>query len=217
MRLNLIAGAFAALVLAPAVSAHAVGVKLTAFDTVIAEGARTATIDGSDVTGFQNGSTQNDILSVQLGALNAGDDILIVGQSTASNTDMYLSGSATGIVNISVLNAIGVPSLPDESFMARVYLLVDNVVTQSMKLNGTGAELLQDIVFDSFVANDQALQLRFFGISGVTNYDALVSVSPSAVSSRVSGQSPVPLPATLPLLAGSLAAFGLVRRRTKKA
>ncbi|MEQ8748324.1 MAG: hypothetical protein RIC52_00990, partial [Amphiplicatus sp.] len=75
-----IAAAMAAFATGASIAADAATIDPSDFDRKFTEGKRTATLDGADLTGFGWNAANNDVKTLDVGALAPGDDLLLVGR-----------------------------------------------------------------------------------------------------------------------------------------
>jgi len=229
------AAAAAALIILPLASSHAATINPNDFDLIITEGKRTQTLDGVDVSGFAWNSRNSDVKSLDIGTLNAGDDVLLVGGVGAGGADVFFSTSATGTVEVSIVNfaQAALDFSETNAFGSRFDLSTGSdpevglTLVSRLDLFGVGSELVENQALTPVVSAGEVVSLRILGLAANTDFDVRISVLPDVETgfSAVGGGAPalsavsaVPLPAGMPLLAGALAMFGMVslRRTTKR-
>lgn len=214
--------AAAALLILPLASTHAATIDPTDFDLIITEGKRTQTLDGADVSGLAWNSRNSDVKSLDIGTLNAGDDVLLVGSVGAGGADVYFSTSATGTIEVSIVNFAQSPFDFSESnaFGSRFDLSTGQnggselTLVSRLDVFGQGSELVENQTLAPVISAGEMVSLRILGLTAFTDFDVRISVLPDAVVAiggpLLSSVSAVPLPAGLPLMAGAFAMLGMV-------
>ncbi|MEM1162000.1 MAG: hypothetical protein AAGJ28_13785 [Pseudomonadota bacterium] len=179
------------------------------FDTVISEATRTATVDGTDVSGVVNVIGNPDIISENVGSLRANDDVLLLGRivemrtPTSGFADEWTFSTGTASVEVSVINFAESTRFGVSPFTGLFELLIDDVLVDSFELTGSDPDVLMNNSFATIdFVKDSDLTVRITAVEGRSDYDIAVNASFA-----------VPLPATLPLFLGGLLGLAYVARR----
>lgn len=220
----------AALFILPLASSHAATIDPTDFDLIITEGKRVQTLDGADVSNLAWNSRNSDVKSLDIGPLNAGDDVLLVGGVGAGGADVYFTTSVTGIVEVSIVNFAQSPLDFDENaaFGGQFDLSTGTngsskpTLVSRLDLFGTGDELVENQSLAPVFSAGQQVWLSILGLAANTDFDIRISVGSfsapalSSVSAPALSSVVVPLPAGLPLMTGAFAMLGMVGLRRSK-
>ena len=225
MRKTLLAAIASTMVVLPALSAGAATITPADFTRILTEGRRTQTIDGADVSGHaalpDNGDVKSFSRSLDIGEIAPGDRLLLVGAVTAGGADEYFSEGVSGVVQFDVINFAASDRASDTPFNALFMVFLDGVLTETLDLGGAGADLIENQSFGSVAANNQRVGFRVYGTEGASAFDVGLSVtelpffSSFGLDQPLERLSTVPLPLSLPLLLGGLAALGLAGRTRK--
>lgn len=212
---------------APSFAATAATIDPAAFDLVLTESKRTTSVDGVDLTGSAWADGNRDIKTFDIGGLDVGDDVLLVGRVGSPYDDVFFTSVSGGAINIEVINFVQFAgtATPESAFGASFQLSVNGALVQQLDLNGVGDELIENQSLVPVLAAGDQVTLRILGLLGVSDYDVGISISAGAggvggdLGSIVAAVPlPATLPATLPLMFGGAAIFGfglLGRRRAR--
>lgn len=213
------------------------------FDRIYTESRRTTTVDGADVSGHGwNGARNSDIKAhapFNIGPLNIGDDVLLVGAVTTGGTDPYFSSEAFGQVSFSVLNIGFWDAMGGETFGTTFEIFIDGVLEASETVFALKDETNESLNFATFDLDGSAIDIIVSGAENASYFDLGISVVDSTRSNEreelfdqndgddifvlqarnlISGSSlsAVPVPAPFAMMLGGFGFLGLQGWRRRR-
>lgn len=234
-----LAAATAAICAAASGIAAAATIDPNDFDRIYTESRRTTTVDGADVSGHGwNGARNSDIKEsapFDIGPLNPGDDVLLVGAVTTGGSDPYFSTEATGQVTFSVLNVGYWDAMGGRTFGTTFEIFIDGVLEATETLFALKDDTNESLNFATFDLDGSAIDIIVTGARNASYFDFGISVVESTPPPAPAAQdedtfvfqtrafttaesvSSVPVPAPIAMMLGSVGLLGLQGWRRRRA